>query len=183
MKHALLVAITGWGQRRDRELAQEAGFDRHLVKPVNPELLLQLIAHAPAATPAAGVAPAANGKGEEAERVLLVDDNADVRASIADMLRDAGYEVQAVPDGHAAIDFAESWRPRYVLADINMPVMNGFEVARRLRSRYPSSEMKLVMMSGMKLNATLRESAASAGFDATVDKMADREDWVRVLRY
>jgi CheY-like chemotaxis protein len=61
--------------------------------------------------------------------------------------------------------------------------MNGFEVARRLRSQYPSSEMKLVMMSGMKLNATLQESAASAGFDATVDKMADREDWVRVLQH
>jgi CheY-like chemotaxis protein len=112
------VAITAGDA--DRELAQEAGFDRHLVKPVNPELLLQLIAHLPAGTPPAGAAPAGNGRGEEAERVLLVDDNADVRASIADMLRDAGYDVQAVPDGRAAIDFAESWRPRYVLADIIM---------------------------------------------------------------
>jgi signal transduction histidine kinase len=40
---ALLVAITGWGQEEDRRRTNEAGFDRHLVKPVDPELLLQLI--------------------------------------------------------------------------------------------------------------------------------------------
>ena len=40
----LLVAITGWGQAQDRERAQEAGFDHHLVKPVDPDALATLLA-------------------------------------------------------------------------------------------------------------------------------------------
>jgi len=43
-KKALLVALTGWGQNDDQELSKEAGFDHHLVKPVSPEALLNLLA-------------------------------------------------------------------------------------------------------------------------------------------
>ena len=40
----VLVAITGWGQERDRQLAQEAGFDHHLVKPVEPAKIREVLA-------------------------------------------------------------------------------------------------------------------------------------------
>ena len=50
-KHALLVAMTGWGQDEDRKRSQEAGFNLHMVKPVNPEALQSLLAGLPA-TPA-----------------------------------------------------------------------------------------------------------------------------------
>jgi len=56
-EHTLLVAVTGWSQVHDRELALEAGFDLHLTKPVNPlqiERLLQTSARGPAARPASG---------------------------------------------------------------------------------------------------------------------------------
>ena len=42
--HLLLVAMTGWGQEEDRRRSQEAGFDHHLVKPVEPEALHKLLA-------------------------------------------------------------------------------------------------------------------------------------------
>jgi two-component system CheB/CheR fusion protein len=42
--HLLLVAMTGWGQEEDRRRSQEAGFDHHLVKPVEPDALHQLLA-------------------------------------------------------------------------------------------------------------------------------------------
>jgi CheY-like chemotaxis protein len=42
--HTLLVAVTGYGQEEDRRRSQEAGFDRHLVKPVAPEVLCELFA-------------------------------------------------------------------------------------------------------------------------------------------
>jgi signal transduction histidine kinase len=71
MENALLVAISGWGQRRDRELAQAAGFDQHLVKPVDPDVLVQLIARrgAAAQAPAATTTPGANGAGDGAPSV------------------------------------------------------------------------------------------------------------------
>jgi CheY-like chemotaxis protein len=51
MRDATLVALTGWGQREDRERAERAGFDRHLVKPVEPRLLEKLVASLPARNP------------------------------------------------------------------------------------------------------------------------------------
>ena len=45
LENLLLVAMTGWGQEEDRRRSQEAGFDHHLVKPVDPEALRQLLAH------------------------------------------------------------------------------------------------------------------------------------------
>jgi CheY-like chemotaxis protein len=45
LKHVLLVAMTGWGQEEDRRRSQQAGFDDHLVKPVEPKALHRLLAH------------------------------------------------------------------------------------------------------------------------------------------
>ena len=47
-QRSLLVAVTGWGQERDRQLTSEAGFDAHVVKPADPFALRALIARAPA---------------------------------------------------------------------------------------------------------------------------------------
>jgi len=198
MENALLVAISGWGQRRDRELAQAAGFDQHLVKPVDPDVLVQLIARrgAAAQAPAATTTPGANGAGDGApsvaapgevahtggaERVLLVDDNVDVQLSAAEMLRSVGYDVRTATDGGTAIELAEHWLPRYVLVDMHMPIVNGFEVARRLRARFTPAQMKVIMMSGVTLNEAVKSTASSAGFDACIDKMADPEQWIQVL--
>ena len=43
----LLVAMTGWGQDEDRRRSQQAGFDHHLIKPADPEVLQQLLAELP----------------------------------------------------------------------------------------------------------------------------------------
>jgi CheY-like chemotaxis protein len=209
MEKALLVAISGWGQRRDRELAQAAGFDQHLVKPVDPDVLLQIIANrAPstlAANAPAGPRPGSNGADDDApaasaattasaetaaegartaaERVLLVDDNLDVQLSAADMLRSVGYEVRTATDGGTAVELAEHWLPRYVLVDMHMPIVNGFEVARRLRARFSPAQMKVIMMSGITINDAVMSSATRAGFDACIDKMADPEQWIALLHH
>ena len=51
-----------------------------------------------------------------------------------------------------------------------MPKLNGIEVARRLRARFPSSEMRLVMMSGDGVDDVVRRGATQAGFDHCIDK-------------
>ncbi len=43
-RHMVLIALTGWGQEQDRKLSREAGFDHHLVKPVDPKVLMHLVA-------------------------------------------------------------------------------------------------------------------------------------------
>ena len=116
------------------------------------------------------------------ERVLLVDDNADLQASAADMLRSFGYDVRTTADGRGAVDVVASWRPRHVLIDMYMPILNGFELARLLRARFSAAELRLILMSGVTINAALDESARSAGFDACIDKLAEPEEWLGLLR-
>jgi len=67
-------------------------------------------------------------------RVLLVDDHLDAAASLAKLLRMQGHQVCLAHDGPGALEAAAAFRPEIVLLDIGLPGMDGFEVARRLRS-------------------------------------------------
>ena len=103
-------------------------------------------------------------------RVLIVDDDADFRQSLAALLRDDGHDVRCVRDGEQALAEASRWPPDIVLLDIFMPGPNGFVTARKLRSGCPGAPMLLVMTSAGELDeATLRQ-AGEAGFDRCVDK-------------
>lgn len=118
----------------------------------------------------------------DAGRVLLVDDNADVRFSAAELLRSLGFEVQTTGDSRDAIEIAAASRPCQVVIDMHMPGTSGFELARLLRERFSAGDLRLILMSGMTINSALEESARSAGFDACIDKLAEPEEWLRLLR-
>jgi two-component system chemotaxis response regulator CheY len=59
--------------------------------------------------------------------ILVVEDEDGIRDLLKDMLEDAGYEVQAVPHGRAALDLLETWSPDLILLDLRMPVMDGWQ--------------------------------------------------------
>lgn len=103
-------------------------------------------------------------------RILIADDNAAVRASLTDLLQEMGHEVRAAVDGAEAVAVASEWRPEFVLLDIHMPKLNGFQAARQLRAAFPRAAMQLVMMSGEALDDLMRRGAHDAGFDHCVDK-------------
>lgn len=68
-------------------------------------------------------------------RVLCVDDNRDVADSEADLLQMLGFDTRACYDGHSALVEAARFRPYVCLIDLNMPGMDGDELAIRLRSQ------------------------------------------------
>lgn len=105
--------------------------------------------------------------------ILIVDDNAALLTSLSSVLREAGHEVKTAVDGAEAIVLAQSWKPGLVLMDVNMPRMNGFELARQLRALFPRGVMKLVLMSGSSLDETTLRGAERAGFDHCIDKVHD----------
>jgi CheY-like chemotaxis protein len=105
-------------------------------------------------------------------RVLVVDDNRDAAASLGMLLKYLGAEVHTVGDGAAALSAIESYRPDVVLLDIGMPVMDGFEVARRIRENHSHDHIVLVALTGWG-QAEDRNRTRDAGFDHHLVKPAD----------
>jgi DNA-binding response OmpR family regulator len=60
--------------------------------------------------------------------------------------------------------------PEFVILDVHMPTISGYDVARRLRAKFAPAVMQLVMMSGTDLDETTRAGAKRAGFDHCIDK-------------
>jgi len=98
-------------------------------------------------------------------RILLAEDNRSVADSMAMVLELHGHEVRTVDDGQAALDLAlSSYSPHMVLLDIGLPSLDGYEVARRLRSRTSPGAHLLVAISGYGQESD-RARALEAGFD------------------
>jgi CheY-like chemotaxis protein len=70
-------------------------------------------------------------------RVLVVEDNPDLRLLVADILADAGYEVRSVGDGAEALTLLDQWWPAVIVLDLMMPVMDG-EAFLQLRRQNPT---------------------------------------------
>ncbi len=117
---------------------------------------------------------------ESTARVLVVEDHADSRAMLAQMLELEGHEVTAVASGAEAVQIAETSRFDVAIVDIGLRGMNGHEVARRLRSSLGAA-IVLVAVTGYGQPEDIEQSRA-AGFDAHVTKPVSADELLRVLR-
>jgi signal transduction histidine kinase/PAS domain-containing protein len=97
-------------------------------------------------------------------RVLVVDDNADAAHLLATALEVLGCATQIAHDGPSAIAAAESFEPELALLDIGLPVMDGYELARRFRAMKSTVRTRLVAITGYGQD-TDRDRSRDAGFD------------------
>lgn len=105
-------------------------------------------------------------------RVLIADDNADAADALARMLTLSGHAARAVYDGQQALDVADEFRPDVALLDLGMPVLDGYETARRLRTRPDGRRLTLIALSGWG-HAADKQRALEAGFDLHLTKPAE----------
>jgi CheY-like chemotaxis protein len=112
-----------------------------------------------------------NGRGPA---VLIVDDNEDAATMLAAWVGSLGYSVRTAHDGPAALKVVEVEPPAVALLDIGLPVMDGYELAARLRQAPQSAAMKLIAITGYGQPAD-RERSREAGFDAHLVKPVDLE--------
>jgi signal transduction histidine kinase len=103
------------------------------------------------------------GKGRR-QRVLIVDDNEDAAELLSEILTSLGHLTRLAHDGVQALKIAPDFRPDIALLDIGLPVMDGFELARRIRADPQLSGMRLVAITGYGQPEDRRRSKA-AGFD------------------
>jgi len=105
-------------------------------------------------------------------RVLIVDDNVDAAEMLAQLLMHFGCAVHVVHDGPAALDAAVKFQPDIALLDIGLPVMDGYELARRLREHPLLANVRLVAVTGYGQRKD-RERSEHAGFDDHLVKPLD----------
>ena len=121
-------------------------------------------------------APAATGR-----RILVVDDNLDSAESLALLLGLQGHEVSTATDGPAAVTAARSFRPEIVFLDIGLPRMDGYEVARRMRTEPGLTGVTLIAMTGYGREEDVRR-ALESGFDRHLVKPLDFAQLGALLR-
>jgi len=104
-------------------------------------------------------------------RILVVEDNRDTALGLTKLLSRAGHTVRTAYDGPTAIEMARTEHPEAILADIGLPGMDGYQLARALRDELPR-DVLLIAISGYGLEDDIRRSH-EAGFDRHLVKPVD----------
>jgi CheY-like chemotaxis protein len=109
----------------------------------------------------------------------VVDDNRDAAESVADFLSDLGYEVAIAYDGPSALAMAHTFKPHTCVLDVGLPLMDGYELARRLRQARDLPEgLHLIAVTGYGQDSDRRRSE-EAGFDAHLVKPVPIDELVK----
>ena len=143
------------------------------------EFTVELPAADDGARPAEGAAAALRGAPRR-RRILLVDDNVDAANALGELLRALGHEVEVAYDGPQALARAAEFRPDVALVDIGLPVMDGYELAQRLRETAGERCPRLVAVTGYGLERD-RERSAQAGFSEHLVKPIELDALERLV--
>jgi CheY-like chemotaxis protein len=114
-----------------------------------------------------------------ADQVLIVEDNEDSRELLAAILTQRGYRVSTAEDGQSGIDGALAQRPQVLLVDIGLPGIDGYGLAREVRSKL-GYDVYLVALTGYGQPQD-RSRAIDAGFDVHITKPVDIDALERLL--
>jgi CheY-like chemotaxis protein len=103
-------------------------------------------------------------------RILVIEDNLDQVHSLALLLKEMGHSVDYAINGYVALDAARRFKPDYIMCDLGLPGMTGFEIAEQIRRDPELKDVKLIALTGYPQFA---ERARQAGFDLVYDKPLD----------
>lgn len=113
-----------------------------------------------------------------AARILVADDDEDIRDLVASKLELGGYEVRAFGDGPTALEGIRSWAPDLAVLDISMPEMDGLDVLREVRRDPEVSETRIILLTARATTSDL-DLGLTAGADAYVFKPFSPADLLR----
>jgi len=113
-------------------------------------------------------------------RVVLADDNADMRDYAGRLLRDAGFDVDVAPDGETAFEIVRHARPDLVLSDVMMPKLDGFGLLSRMRADAELSHIPVLLLSARAGEEAQVEGLGSGADDYLTKPFAARELIARV---
>ncbi len=103
------------------------------------------------------------------QKILYIEDNEQNLYLVTFILEKGGYEVCAARDGREGIDLAATVKPDLILLDIQLPLMDGYTVARQLRPNPELAEIPIVALTSYAM-AGDREKALAAGCNGYIEK-------------
>jgi CheY-like chemotaxis protein len=109
---------------------------------------------------------------ENSPTIMIVDDYADTRHVVRWMLEQKGYRVIEAADGREALAVAAQERPRVILMDLAMPLLDGFETIRSMRASAELAGARIIAVTAYDMG-TARDKAALAGCDYYLSKPID----------
>ncbi|MGE5183537.1 MAG: ATP-binding protein [Acidobacteriota bacterium] len=112
------------------------------------------------------------GTSNERRRVLIVDDNEDALVLLGEAIAAAGHDVRTALDGETALEIARAFQPEVGILDIGLPMMDGYELAVRLRGELGMAKLRLIALTGYAQPSD-RTKSATAGFDQHFVKPVD----------
>lgn len=136
----------------------------------------QFVLRLPAAAAPEVRSGAASSSGEPAmrQRILVVDDNVDAAESLGTMLAYSGHDVRVAHGGIEALSAAREFSPNVMILDLGMPEMDGYAVARAVRSDPKFATTRLIALSGYG-QAEDRRRTADVGFDEHLVKPVEHD--------
>jgi len=112
--------------------------------------------------------------------VLIVDDNEDAATTLATLLEALGHRPLVAHDGPSALQLLEREQVDIAVLDIGLPVMDGYELAERIRARDPRPALRLIALTGYGQVEDRMKSAAH-GFDEHLVKPVDIDTLLQLL--
>jgi YesN/AraC family two-component response regulator len=111
--------------------------------------------------------------------ILVVDDEEMMRELLEDVLVMEGYTVETAEDGQAALARVKDLQPLLVISDIKMPRMNGFDLLKSIKERFP--DMRMIMMTGYSDDFTVKD-ALRLNADEYIIKPFNTQDITAVVK-
>jgi len=115
------------------------------------------------------------------KRILVVEDQEDLRGVLRDLFTSSGYTVIEAPDGATGIAIAKADRPSIILMDIQMPVVDGYEATRQINADPELTSIPIVAVSSFAMKGD-EEKARAAGCDEYVTKPYSSIQLLRMVR-
>ena len=115
------------------------------------------------------------------KRILVVEDNEDNRRIIRDLLTSVGYELLEAMDGVEGVAMAQQHRPDLILMDIQLPVIDGYEATRRIRTIPELADVPIIAVTSYALSGD-EPKTREAGCDGYVAKPFSPRELLAKLR-
>ena len=119
-------------------------------------------------------------RGQSTRRILIVDDQAENRQLLTELLNDAGFELREAENGKTAVDIFKTWSPHLIWMDIRMPVMDGYTAASQIRGLPGGDEVKIVAVTAGAFDDQ-QVKVLEAGCDTILIKPFRDHDVYRIM--